>query len=110
MNITKLSRRELIRSASLTAAAGLLPSAALAAGQAPIPNPNPNLKLKPPSPAQDLPVRLGIASHTFRQFDTAHLIDFMHELKTPILDWKDVHLKMGPSPDVAAQAAAYRKA
>ena len=109
MNTTTLSRRELIRSASLTAAASLLPLSALAA-QAPAPNPNPNMKLKPPTPAQDLPVRLGIASYTFRQFDTAHLIDFMHELKTPFLDLKDMHLKMGPSSDVAQQAAAYRAA
>lgn len=55
-------------------------------------------------------MRLGIASYTFRQFDTAHLIDFMHQLKTPFLDLKDMHLKMGSSSEVAAQAAAYRAA
>lgn len=64
--------------------------------------------LKPPSPATELPVRLGIASYTFRKFDTAHLIDFMHQLKTPYLDLKEMHLPFGPAEQVAAQAAAYR--
>ena len=112
MTTSKVSRRELIRTASLTAAASLLPGA-LSSGKAfaaQAPATNPNLKLKPPSPAQDLPVRLGIASYTFRQFDTAHLIDFMKELKTPFLDLKDMHLKMGPSSEVAKQAADYRAA
>jgi hypothetical protein len=66
--------------------------------------------LKPPTPDTDLPVRLGIASYTFRSFDSAHLIDFMHQLKTPLLNLKDVHLAMTPLAQVAAQAAAYRAA
>ena len=77
--------------------------------------------LKPPSPAPDLPIRLGIASYTFRNFDSAHLIDFVHQLRTPYLNLKDAHLPMpslGPVPppnnitleQVAAQAAANRAA
>ena len=61
-----------------------------------------------PTAATDLPIRLGIASYTFREFDSEHLIDFMHQLKTPLLNLKDVHLPMGPLDQVAAQAAAYR--
>jgi sugar phosphate isomerase/epimerase len=72
--------------------------------------------LKPPSPAANLPIRLGIASYTFREFDSAHLlIGFMKQLKTPFLNLKDMHLPMpieGQTTleNVSAQAAAYRAA
>ena len=87
--------------------------------------------LKPPTPAADLPVRLGIASYTFRSFASQQLlIDFMKQLKTPLLNLKSVHLPMTSqdivvsqpqaAPDlhpipvpldlVAAEAAAYRAA
>ncbi len=56
------------------------------------------------------PIRLGIASYTFRNFDQAHLIDFMKELKTPYLNVKDVHLPMTPADQVATRAAEYRAA
>jgi sugar phosphate isomerase/epimerase len=56
------------------------------------------------------PIRLGIASYTFRKFDQAHLIEFMKELKTPYLNLKDVHLPMTPADQVAARAAEYRAA
>jgi sugar phosphate isomerase/epimerase len=92
------------------AAAALLPAESesraqkLAATYAPA-------SLKPPTPDADLPIRLGIASYTFRNFkDPAKLIDFMHELKTPLLNLKDVHLPMTALNEVAAQAAAYRAA
>jgi len=56
------------------------------------------------------PIRLGIASYTFRKFDQAHLIEFMKELKTPYLNLKDVHLPMTPLDQVAPRAAEYRAA
>jgi sugar phosphate isomerase/epimerase len=106
-----LTRRTLLQSGALAAAATLLPSAAHAqeAGTyAPA-------TLKPPTPDADLPVRLGIASYTFRQFDSAQLIGFMKQLKTPLLNLKDAHLPMPIEGEltlayVAAQAAAYRAA
>jgi len=60
--------------------------------------------------ASAAPIRLGIASYTFRKFDTAHLIDFMHQLKTPYLNLKEMHLPMSPADTVAARAAALRAA
>jgi sugar phosphate isomerase/epimerase len=60
--------------------------------------------------ASDSPVRLGIASYTFRKFDAPHLIDFMHQLKSPYLHLRDVHLPIAPLEDVAAHAAVYRAA
>jgi sugar phosphate isomerase/epimerase len=122
-----LTRRTILRTSALAAAATLVPASATAqnaakASYAPA-------TLKPPTPDGDLPIRLGIASYTFRQFDSTHLIDFMHQLKTPLLNLKSVHLPMTsldlvktpPQPDaapptmipldqVAAQAAAYRAA
>jgi sugar phosphate isomerase/epimerase len=56
------------------------------------------------------PIRLGIASYTFRKFDQAHLIQFMKELKTPLLNLKDTHLPMTPADQVASRAAEYRAA
>jgi hypothetical protein len=66
--------------------------------------------LKLPTPASELPIRLGIASYTFRNFDSTHLIDFMHQLKTPYLNLKDVHLPMTPLANVAPMAGTYRAA
>ena len=56
------------------------------------------------------PIRLGIASYTFRKFDQAQLIGFMKELKTPYLNLKDVHLPMTPVDEVSKRAAEYRAA
>jgi sugar phosphate isomerase/epimerase len=103
------TRRTLLQTGALAAAANLLPASEAQAQQhaqsyAPA-------TLKPPTPDVDLPVRLGIASYTFRNFpDPTQLIDFMHQLKTPLLNLKDVHLPMKPLDQVAAKAAAYRAA
>jgi Xylose isomerase-like TIM barrel len=99
-----LTRRDLLLTGSLAAAATLLPAASQGQKAA---QPTP---LKPPTPATELPVRLGIASYTFRSFDSAHLIEFMHQLKTPYLNLKDMHLPMTPLADVAPMAASYRAA
>jgi sugar phosphate isomerase/epimerase len=132
-----LTRRALLRTSTFAAAATLLPVEAQT--KKPVPLSYAPSTLKPPTPDADLPVRLGIASYTFRAFDSAHLIDFMHQLKTPLLNLKSVHLPMtsldllanqprtppqtGQAPQelrptptmipldqVAAQAAAYRAA
>jgi len=98
-----MSRRTLLHTGTLAAAATLLPDAFRAQTAHPG-------ALKPPSPDTSLPIRLGIASYTFRSFDSAHLIDFMHQLKTPLLNLKDVHLPMTPLDQVAPKAAEYRAA
>jgi sugar phosphate isomerase/epimerase len=101
-----ITRRTLLRTAPLAATAILLRTGPSAQAQPPA-------NLKPPTPASDLPIRLGIASYTFRSFDSAHLIDFLHQLKTPYLNLKDAHLAMPPQQtleQVTAQAAAYRAA
>src|SRR6266702_231374 len=97
----QLTRRTLLRTGALATAATLLPSAAEATSPAQLP--------KPSAPTA-LPIRLGIASYTFRNFDSAHLVDFMHKLKTPYLNLKDMHLPMQPLDQVAAKAAEYRAA
>jgi sugar phosphate isomerase/epimerase len=116
-----VNRRTLLRTSALAAAASLLPATSQSQ-QAP--TSYAPATLTPPSPDADLPVRLGIASYTFRNFDSAQLIDFMHQLKTPLLNLKSVHLPMTtqdldpkdthptmiPLDQVAAQAAAYRAA
>ena len=97
-NSTKsFSRRTLLRTGALAAAATLLPTESR--GQIP---------LTLPSADATLPVRLGIASYTFRSFDSAHLVDFMRQLKTPYLNLKEMHLPMTPLDQVAAKAAEYR--
>jgi sugar phosphate isomerase/epimerase len=61
-------------------------------------------------PSEAAPIKLGIASYTFRKFDQAQLIDFMKQLKTPYLNLKDVHLPMTPVDQIAPRAAEYRAA
>ena len=99
MSTNSLTRRTLLRTGALATAATFLP----AESQSPA-------HLPAPSAATALPIRLGIASYTFRNFDSTHLVDFMHQLKTPYLNLKDKHLPMTPLDQVAAKAAEYRAA
>ena len=92
---TPLTRRAMLRNAAALSSSALLPSGSLRLlGQANKP----------------LPIRLGIASYTFRNFDTAHLMEFAKELKTPWLNLKEMHLPMTPADQVKAKADAYRAA
>jgi sugar phosphate isomerase/epimerase len=96
MNIS-MTRRNLLRGGTMLSAAAFLSNHAEAlAGDA--------------HPSVASPVRLGIASYTFRKFDQAHLIEFMKQLKTPYLNFKDVHLPMTPVDQVAPRAAEYKAA
>lgn len=92
---TSITRRNLLQGGALFAASTLLPTRS-------------NF-LEAQQPSQS-PIRLGIASYTFRNFDQAHLIDFMKELKTPYLNLKDVHLPMTPVDQIAVRAQQYRDA
>lgn len=93
-----MSRRNLLRAGTMLSASAFLPNPGLAFAE------------KSKSAAPSSPIRLGIASYTFRNFDQAHLIDFMKQLKTPYLNLKDTHLPMTPLDQVAAKAAEYRAA
>src|ERR1700761_5169863 len=79
-----LSRRDFVRSSALAAAA-------CATGIA-------------NAEKTGVPIRLGLASYTFRNFDRAHLIDFMKQLKVTALNAKDVkdHLPMDPAEEAKA--------
>lgn len=55
------------------------------------------------------PIRLGIASYTFREFkQPQQLVDFMHQLNLKNINLKDVHLPMGPLDEVKKNADWYR--
>ena len=87
-----LSRRDFVRSSALIAAA-------LAA-------PNNGSALAQESPSSDEPIRLGLASYTFRNFNRIQLIGFMNQLNVFALNAKDVkdHLPMDPSQESDALA------
>jgi sugar phosphate isomerase/epimerase len=87
-----LSRRDFVRSSALIAAA-------LAA-------PNNGSALAQESPSSDEPIRLGLASYTFRNFNRMQLIGFMKQLNVFALNAKDVkdHLPMDPTQESAALA------
>ena len=70
----------------------------------------PFLKAQAKTSLPPSPVRLGIASYTFRKFDATRLVEFMKQLRTPYLNVKDTHLPMGPAAEVSAQAESYRAA
>jgi sugar phosphate isomerase/epimerase len=86
----KSTRRDVLKMGSLAAAGLVAPGMAMAAGPAPL--------------------KLGIASYTFRKFKPEELIGFMKQIKTPYLNLKDVHLPMTPEGAAAKQAEAYRAA
>jgi sugar phosphate isomerase/epimerase len=86
-----LSRRNFVRSGALAAAAYATSNALPAAAQA-APN------------DESLPLHLGLASYTFRNFDRAQLIGFMKQLNVLALNAKDVkdHLPMDPAEEAKA--------
>ncbi|MGA7523517.1 MAG: sugar phosphate isomerase/epimerase [Acidobacteriaceae bacterium] len=84
-----LSRRTLLRSAALTAAATPLLSTRVFA-----------------QPAEQEAIRLGLASYTFRNFTRAQLIGFMQQLQVFDLNAKNAkdHLPMDPAAEAQAVA------
>ena len=56
------------------------------------------------------PVRLGIASYTFRTFDQQRLIQALKDLKVTHLNVKDFHLPMTPVDQIKARADVFRQA
>jgi sugar phosphate isomerase/epimerase len=83
-----LSRRDFVRSGALAAGACATSTRVLAA----------------PAIEVASPVRLGLASYTFRNFDRAQLIGFMKQLYLSELNAKDVkdHLPMDPTEEAKA--------
>jgi sugar phosphate isomerase/epimerase len=61
---------------------------------------------EPPSADDASPIRLGLASYTFRNFSRAQMIGFMKQLNVFALNAKDVknHLPMPPQEEAAALA------
>lgn len=94
----KFTRRQFMTTAaSATAAAFMAPSLRAAISGA---------ELRGAGP----PLRLGVASYSFRKFGQADVIRFMKELHTPYLNLKDVHLPMAPLAGVQPMCAQYREA
>ncbi len=86
------SRRDFFRSGAVAAAALFVPAGILA------------LAHEHPSAGKASPIRLGLASYTFRNFNRAQLIGFMRQLNMFALNAKDVkdHLPMDPQQEAAA--------
>jgi sugar phosphate isomerase/epimerase len=88
------SRRDFVRSGALVAAAFAASSDDMALAQ------------ERPSAAEASPIRLGLASYTFRNFSRAQMIGFMKQLNVFALNAKDVkdHLPADAQEEAAALA------
>jgi sugar phosphate isomerase/epimerase len=88
------SRRDFVRSGALVAAGCAAPSGLL------------SLAHEPPAGEEALPIRLGLASYTFRNFSRAQMIGFMKQLNLSDLNTKDAkdHLPMDPAAEAKALA------
>jgi sugar phosphate isomerase/epimerase len=86
------SRRDFVRSSALVAAGFAASSDIRTLGQ------------ERPSSGEASPIRLGLASYTFRNFTRTQLIGFMKQLNVFALNAKDVkdHLPMDPQEEAAA--------
>jgi sugar phosphate isomerase/epimerase len=93
-NKTTFSRRDFVRSGAVVAAAFSAPADILALAQ------------EHPSADEALPIRLGLASYTFRNFSRVQMIGFMKQLNVFALNAKDVkdHLPMDAQQEAAALA------
>ncbi len=89
-----LSRRDFARSSAIVAAGFAASSRALTLAQ------------ERPSAAEASPIRLGLASYTFRNFARAQMIGFMKQLNVLALNAKEVkdHLPTNPQEGAAALA------
>jgi hypothetical protein len=87
-----LSRRDFVRSGALITAACAVPRAIF------------SLPHDTPPPGEPLPIRLGLASYTFRNFSRGQLIGFMKQLNVVTLNAKDVkdHLPMNVQEEAVA--------
>ena len=87
------SRRAFVRSSALVVAAFASKDIFAAAGRR-------------PSPDEESPVRLGVASYTFRNVNRAQMIGFLKQINVLALNAKDVkdHLPMEPQQESAALA------
>jgi sugar phosphate isomerase/epimerase len=92
----RLSRRDFVRSGALTAAALAVPIGSSASSL--------TSRDERASPKEAPPIRLGLASYTFRNFTRAQLIGFMKQLNVCALNAKDVkdHLPLDPEQEAAA--------
>lgn len=88
-----ISRRNFVRSGALVAAATAIPNNVFAEPQRPSAN-------------DASPIRLGLASYTFRNFTRAQMIGFLKQLNVSDLNAKDVkdHLPIDPQAEQAALA------
>jgi sugar phosphate isomerase/epimerase len=89
----RMSRRDLLKSGALAAAAGA--TAPLAMADRTVSDAN----------AKTSPLHFGVASYSFRKFDRAHVIEFLKQLKISDLNVKDIHLPAG-NPDETKLAIA----
>lgn len=87
-----LSRRDLIRSGAMVAAASATSGAW------------PSFVQIASSEAKRSPVRLGVASYTFRNFDRTQMIEYLKQIKVAELNVKDVkdHLPADPIEEAKA--------
>jgi len=90
---TIYSRRDFVRAGALAGAAFAASSDVFALAQE-------------HASSDESPIRLGIASYTFRNFNRAQMIGFMKQLNVLALNAKDVkdHLPTDPQQEVAAAA------
>src|SRR5205823_12048411 len=88
------SRRDFVRSSALVAAGFAASSDVITLAQ------------ERPSSGKASPIRLGLASYTFRNFSRTQRIGFMKQLNLFALNAKDVkdHLPMDPQQEAAALA------
>lgn len=91
-DISGINRREFLLGSATLAAAASLPKAAWG------------------EQAPKAPILLGVASYSFRKFGRSDVIKFMHELNTPCLNVKDVHLEMGTPSEVQQASDEFRAA
>jgi sugar phosphate isomerase/epimerase len=89
------TRRNFLSQATALAAVSAVPAARLVAA---------------PAEAPVSPVRLGVASYSFRKFDRAHVIEFMKALQATLINLKDMHLPMTPPEETRRAAAEFRQA
>jgi sugar phosphate isomerase/epimerase len=92
-NRTTFSRRDFVRSGAVAAAAFSAPADLFAVHEH-------------PSADEALPLRLGLASYTFRNFSRAQMIGFVKQLNVFALNAKEVkdHLPMDAQQEAAAVA------
>jgi sugar phosphate isomerase/epimerase len=99
MSHQSIPRRSFLVSAAATVAGAVLTAANTRLANAELPRPETEDVNHPTAPVGASPIQLGIASYSLRNFTFGQALEMMKALRTPYVNFKDVHVANTSTPE-----------